>query len=492
VLNDGSAMAVGTIGRYDTELSINTDLDSQLQDVAGWNLHMMTVPEPRYTAINVDLANAALAAWYWYVLDTDLGDRLVVANPPTWLPPGKVDQVAQGVTEGLGLKDLYESWNGIPTTPWGVAYTNDAVFGMCDTDGSVVSALGSSNTTAAGTPANVWEFPPSYAPTGISWSVTNSVAALVPSPWEPGRNSVQVVATSSAAGAGYWQAASELESCTPGSPMGVAALVYNPNATAVQFFVNLGYFLSGTYVSSSSDGTATIQPGQFGWITTTTATAPASGINQYATVVGVLTGSAAGTQFYVKNMSSGVLGSVGAFTDTLSTPGSQSVEGWASPLWAADAADLPYDVSVGSETMRVLSAASTVGATITAPSQYHTLNEIWLPAGTWVVEWGYVLSGTVAGSETNAVTINLNGTWIQSGVNAAVAGTQGPYFTTLTVPTGGGFVSLESNDAGATGTYVATFFNPQTLGVLRSINGVSKAQSTGTDVRLTPNPTVAM
>lgn len=148
VLDDGSPNSVSIVGRHDAELTINTAQDSQLDSETAWILHTLTVNEPRYKAINVDLANSAMASLYWQILEAETGDRITVQNPPAWLPPGLVDQIMQGVTETLGRKALYESWNGVPSRPWNTAHADDPAYGRADTDGSVLASAATSASTS--------------------------------------------------------------------------------------------------------------------------------------------------------------------------------------------------------------------------------------------------------------------------------------------------------------------------------------------------------
>lgn len=148
VLDDGSARSVSRIGRYDTQLTVNLASDALLDSRAGWELHALTVDEPRYPQIECDLANGALGSLYWDALSAEMGDRVTVSNPPVWLPPGKIDQLAAYSSETIGRKDLGVQWTGIPSTPWNVAYADDIVFGRADTDGSqLAAAAGPSDAT---------------------------------------------------------------------------------------------------------------------------------------------------------------------------------------------------------------------------------------------------------------------------------------------------------------------------------------------------------
>ena len=136
------------VGDYDTQLQLNLYSDGQLQDEAGWNLLFGTVAEPRYPAINIDLANTALTSLYYATLDADLGDRIQVDNPPAWLPPGLIDQIIQGTTETLFTKVLTEAWAGVPCTPYNVIIIGDATYGRLDTDGSTLATGITSSATS--------------------------------------------------------------------------------------------------------------------------------------------------------------------------------------------------------------------------------------------------------------------------------------------------------------------------------------------------------
>jgi hypothetical protein len=209
ILSDGSAMSVGTIGRYATSSDVNTASDGQLLDVAGWAVHIGTVNEPRYTAINVDLANAAITALYYQVLNVDAGDRIQIASPPIWVPPGVIDQLAQGFSETLSLKDLTESWAGIPASPWNIFYADDPVYGRADTDGSVVAGTlpGTAGTTLQVATSNanspLWttnsgDFPFDILVAGERMTVTNITGPASPQSFTVTRSVNGVVSAPSA------------------------------------------------------------------------------------------------------------------------------------------------------------------------------------------------------------------------------------------------------------------------------------------------------
>lgn len=116
------------VGRYDTSVTLNVESDTTLDDHAGWRLHLGTVDEDRYPSIQVRLAHpefsgdAALTA---DVRALDVGDRLLVTNPPAGEPPEDVDQLAQGFTERIDQKTHDIAVNTAPARPWRVLIYDD-------------------------------------------------------------------------------------------------------------------------------------------------------------------------------------------------------------------------------------------------------------------------------------------------------------------------------------------------------------------------------
>jgi hypothetical protein len=171
------------VGRYDTSTQVNLNSDGDLASTAGWAVHMATVNEPRYPAINVDLATSAVASLFNDLQEFDLGDRIVITGTPAWLPPGGIDELLQGVTENIYMKIFSEAWACVPSSPWNAAVAGDAVFGHADTDGSTVHANITSgatsmqvDTTNAASPlwtTNAADFPFDINVAGERMTVTN-------------------------------------------------------------------------------------------------------------------------------------------------------------------------------------------------------------------------------------------------------------------------------------------------------------------------------
>lgn len=184
------------VGDYETEYQLSLASDSLLADAAGWRLHMGTVDEPRYPTIslnlrhptftsNVDMMNA--------VLSLDIGDRIVITNPPPDLPPDTISLIVQGYSETLGVYEHDMVINCSPESPYEIAILNDAVLGHLDTDGSTLSGaypLGTETTlliatTGAATGSPLWttsagDFPFDISVGGERMTVTNITGAASP------------------------------------------------------------------------------------------------------------------------------------------------------------------------------------------------------------------------------------------------------------------------------------------------------------------------
>lgn len=181
------------VGRYDTSLEINVATDDQLPDQAGWRVRMGTVDETRYPNIGVNLAHASFtptqttAASY-----VDVGSRIVVTNPPSWIPPDQISQGVQGYTEFLSNYERTLDWNCSPNSPYdqvGFFARTDAVAGdRYSSDGSVLNATMTTTATSVvvSTPSGpLWittalvpaDFPFSIIVAGERMTVTAIVAA---------------------------------------------------------------------------------------------------------------------------------------------------------------------------------------------------------------------------------------------------------------------------------------------------------------------------
>lgn len=132
------------VGTYPTSLTVNSALDSQTADVAGWLLHLGTTPDARYPTMGMQLSRTAVtnsATLRQQALAVTPGDRITMVNPTVaWMPPDTVSMLAIGWTEQFDQFLHKISWNTRPETPYRVAVTDDALFGHADTDGSTLVA----------------------------------------------------------------------------------------------------------------------------------------------------------------------------------------------------------------------------------------------------------------------------------------------------------------------------------------------------------------
>lgn len=134
------------VGRYDESVTLALHSDDQVAHHAGWQRHLGTVDEPRYPTVTVDLAaNPSLIE---EVTAVESGDRLTVANPPSWLPRGTVALLAYGYTETIDR--YWWTWTAscAPATPWRVGVLDNAVLGRLDTDGSRLAAAVTAGATS--------------------------------------------------------------------------------------------------------------------------------------------------------------------------------------------------------------------------------------------------------------------------------------------------------------------------------------------------------
>lgn len=125
------------VGPYPKSYTVNLQSDSQLPAVAGWLLSIGTVDQQRFPAITVDLTRPQVIAAFGTVQAADVGDLITIANPPAWMPPELIQQLAVGWTETLNAFMWTVEWNCVPALPYftGVVGAN-AVYGKAGTDGS--------------------------------------------------------------------------------------------------------------------------------------------------------------------------------------------------------------------------------------------------------------------------------------------------------------------------------------------------------------------
>lgn len=127
----------GGAGRYRHEETLVLASDTQVPHAAGWIRHLGTVDEPRYPGISFNLASPKVDATLARSLKVLTGgDRLVVTGAPQQLPSGPIDQVVLGATERLSKYDHTLTYVGAPRSPYTVFQVEDTTYGRLHTAGS--------------------------------------------------------------------------------------------------------------------------------------------------------------------------------------------------------------------------------------------------------------------------------------------------------------------------------------------------------------------
>jgi hypothetical protein len=127
------------VGRYDDTQTRSLYEDVQTGEHAGWLLHLGTWDETRYPVVRLNLA--AAPHMIEAATSVDIGDRMDIANPPSWLPPDLIELMAQGYQETFDQFTWTIDYNCTPYGPWHVAVEasgSDGVYDRIDTDGCVL------------------------------------------------------------------------------------------------------------------------------------------------------------------------------------------------------------------------------------------------------------------------------------------------------------------------------------------------------------------
>jgi hypothetical protein len=146
------------VGLYGEDITLNLE-DTEaatLQDQAAWRVHLGTVDEARFPQISVNLAHSTFTsnpALKQAVLGLRPGDRVLVENPPSWLPPDDIDQIILGFEESITHFEHRITFICAPASPYRVGVLDDVAFRL-DTDGSeLVSGVSSGATSLTVTPS---------------------------------------------------------------------------------------------------------------------------------------------------------------------------------------------------------------------------------------------------------------------------------------------------------------------------------------------------
>lgn len=115
------------VGLYEDRLDLNVSSTDMVKRHADWGLHVGTWDEGRYPELGVDLAHPFFLAnpvLTRSLLRLMVGDRLVITDPPVWLPPRSVDVLVLGIKMDVTSHHFRIRWACVPARPYRVGYFN--------------------------------------------------------------------------------------------------------------------------------------------------------------------------------------------------------------------------------------------------------------------------------------------------------------------------------------------------------------------------------
>lgn len=129
--------AVALVGTYDTGPSANLYTDGQVDEHAGWLLHLGTTDELTWPAVRPNFYEHPSLLTDW--LATNLGDQLWVTGHPSPLAPDTIRQQIEGYTEVYGSYVCEATIILSPASVHDIAEADDDILGRADTDGMVIT-----------------------------------------------------------------------------------------------------------------------------------------------------------------------------------------------------------------------------------------------------------------------------------------------------------------------------------------------------------------
>ncbi|MEU5624292.1 hypothetical protein [Streptomyces tendae] len=120
------------VGVYEDSATLSLASDDQTEPQAYWRMHLGTWDEPRYPAVTINLHKHPdlIPA----VLALREGDILRLTGMPKWLAPDDVDLMVRGFEETLLPRKWVITFDCVPAGPWQVGAVGDSVRGRVDVD----------------------------------------------------------------------------------------------------------------------------------------------------------------------------------------------------------------------------------------------------------------------------------------------------------------------------------------------------------------------
>jgi hypothetical protein len=149
-VDESSALSVlpppDGVGRYTDSITLNLNNDDRTEQLAGWRLFLGTWDETRYPNVSVNLArNPELMA---EAARVEVGDRIMITDPPSFLPPGDIDLMVIGYSERFAQFEWVINYVCLPYGPWHVGLVEDEDYGRVDTDGAELNGTMTTTTTS--------------------------------------------------------------------------------------------------------------------------------------------------------------------------------------------------------------------------------------------------------------------------------------------------------------------------------------------------------
>ncbi|MFD3929682.1 carbohydrate binding domain-containing protein [Streptomyces sp. NPDC058614] len=113
---------------YDTSVPLNLHSDEQTEPIAYWRMWLGTYEGRRYPQVHVMVHKAP--GLVDQILAVDVGDKIVIRNPPIWVAPGDVELIVQGYEETFDEFAWDITFNCTPGKPWNVAVVDDPARGL--------------------------------------------------------------------------------------------------------------------------------------------------------------------------------------------------------------------------------------------------------------------------------------------------------------------------------------------------------------------------
>jgi hypothetical protein len=120
-------------GRYKEQVTVNTEDDRFLADLAGWRVNLGTVPGMRFPGVTWNLRRDPSLAEAW--VNMLLFQRLDITNPPSQYPQDDITTILEGYTEELSATTWTVSANLSPYQP-------NHVMVLAETSGDTADFLG--------------------------------------------------------------------------------------------------------------------------------------------------------------------------------------------------------------------------------------------------------------------------------------------------------------------------------------------------------------